>query len=92
MLFMGSGGGREDCMVNSQEYKAIQEHIYALIRESDSSIHPPELLARLRQEGITREVASTIMWEMIASGYINRSKDWLLSPEREPTQELEMRA
>jgi hypothetical protein len=92
MLFMGSGSGREDCMVNSQQYRAIRDQIYALIRESDSSIDPPELLARLRQEGIPREVASTIMWEMIAAGYISRSKDWLLSPEREPTQELEMHA
>ena len=79
-------------MVDSQEYKAIQGQIYGLIRESDSSIHPPELLARLRREGIPREVASTIMWEMIASGYISRSKDWLLAPEREPTHELEMYA
>jgi hypothetical protein len=92
MLIMDSDGGREDCMVNSQEYRAIQEHIYELIRDSNSSIPPPELLARLRQEGIPRELASTIMWEMIAAGYISRSKDWLLSPEREPTQELEMHA
>jgi hypothetical protein len=79
-------------MVSKQEYRAIQERILALIRESDSSVEPPDLLSRLRQEGYSRELASTIMWEMIAAGYIKRSKDWHLSQERDLTQEVEVYA
>lgn len=77
-------------MVSRQEYRSIQRRILSLIRESDSTIDAADLLVRLRQEGISRELAGTIMWEMIAAGYISRSKDWHLSPEREITQEVEL--
>ena len=79
-------------MVSKQEYREIQERILALIHESGSSVEPPALLACLRKEGYSRELASTIMWEMIAAGYIKRSKDWRLSQERDLTQEVEVYA
>lgn len=79
-------------MVSKQEYRYIQERILSLIRGSGSSIDPADLLDSLRREGISRELAGAIMWEMVAAGYISRSKDWRLSPQRELTQEVELHA
>jgi hypothetical protein len=75
-------------MLSREEYRSIQERIQALIRKSDSSIDPPELLARLRdQYGIPQGLGSTIMWEMIRAGYIGRSEGWRLYIKKELRKE-----
>lgn len=79
-------------MVSKQQYRFIQGRILSLVRASGSSMGPGDLLARLRQEGVSRELAATIMWEMIAAGYIGRSADWRLTPQRELTEEVELYA
>lgn len=80
-------------MVSRDEYRRIQERILELMHECGSSIDPPDLLARLRQEeGISQELGSAIMWEMIRAGYISRSDDWRLSPKKELKQEARVYA
>ena len=79
-------------MVSKQEYRSIQERILELMHEAGPSVDPVDLVDLMRQEGISRELAATVMWEMVAAGYISRSRDWRLSPERESTREIELHA
>lgn len=74
-------------MVGREEYDRVQKRILSII-ETHSSIDPVSLLAQLRQEDISRELGSTIMWEMIGAGYINRSRDWRLSCEKNTSPEV----
>lgn len=75
-------------MISRQRYEDIQRLIWSIIDEADSSIDPVSLLTHLRKEGISRELGSTIMWEMIGAGYINRSRDWCLSHEKDVSPEV----
>ena len=77
-------------MVSKQKYESIQTLIMSIINGAGSSIDPVDLLAHLRREGVSRELGSAIMWEMIGAGYISRSKDWSLSPRRELEQQAEV--
>lgn len=78
-------------MVSRQEYLDIKQRILSIIEESNSPIDPSLLLARLREEeGVSRELGSAIMWEMIRSGDISRSEDWRVFRGTHPTQEVHM--
>jgi len=77
-------------MVSRQEYVDIRGQILSIIEESGSPIDPSRLLARLREEeGVSRELGSAILWEMIRAGYIDRSEDWLVSRGSHPWREVE---
>jgi hypothetical protein len=82
----------EVCMVDRRDYESIQKRILSLLREDDSSIEPPELLAQLNKEGIPQGLASTIMWEMIRAGYIRLEEGWRLSRGRKLEQRAEVLA
>lgn len=69
-------------MIDQQRYESIQSLIISIIDDADVSIDPVELLEDLRGKGISRELGSTIMWEMIGAGHISKSKDWHLSPKQ----------
>jgi hypothetical protein len=71
-------------MISKEQYEEIAERIIALVKEADSSIDSAALLEELRREGISREVGSTIMLEMIGAGYISRrAEDWRLTSNHE---------
>lgn len=76
-------------MVSKQQYESIQESIVDIIDGSGRPIDPSGLLLCLREQGISRELGSTIMWEMIGAGYIIRSTDWLLSHRSEVETQTE---
>lgn len=75
-------------MISKQKYEEIQSRILVIIDKTDSPTNSVSLLAKLRQEDIPRELGSTIMWEMIGAGYINRSRDWRLSREKDVSSEV----
>lgn len=87
---MGEYDGEEVFMVSREEYVDIREKILSIVEESDSPINPSDLLTRLHEEGVSRELGSAIIWEMIRAGYINRSKDWRVSRGTHPTQDVRM--
>lgn len=67
-------------MIDEERYEQVQQHIFSIIDEAGSSIDPADLLANLYQHNVSRELGSTIMWEMIGAGRINRrAEDWHLS-------------
>jgi len=81
---MSTRTGGELHMISKEQYGEVEERIMALVDEADPSITPADLLKELSREGISRELGSTIMLEMIGAGYISRQpEDWRLSPKRE---------
>ncbi len=78
-------------MVSRQEYVDIKQRILTIIEESSSPIDPSLLLTRLREEeGVSRELGSAIIWEMIRAGDIDRSSDWRVSRGTHSEQEVGM--
>jgi hypothetical protein len=71
-------------MISKEQYREIEERIIALVDEVDPSIDSAALLEELRREGISREVGTTMILEMIGAGYISRrAEDWQLTSKQE---------
>lgn len=87
MLSIAAHFEEEGPMVGREKYGDIQERILDIL-EFDSPMDPSKLLARLREEGVSREVGSAIMWEMIRAGRINRSDDWRVSRKTDAREEV----
>ena len=84
MMVLETHDGGEVYVISKEEYGEIRERIMALVAEADPSIDPVDLLKELRQEGISRELGSTVMLEMIGAGYISRqAEDRQLSRNQE---------
>lgn len=79
-------------MITEEKYEAVQRLIISIIEEAGCSIDAADLLNRLREENISREVGSTIMWEMVGADYLSRSENWRLSPNRKLKQEVKISA
>lgn len=71
-------------MVSREEYESIRSRIMQIIDGANPSIDPADLLRELRRDGISRELGSTVMLEMVGAGYISRRpSDWQLSRGQE---------
>jgi hypothetical protein len=76
-------------LLSAERYQEIRGQIQEIIRGSGEPLEPSELIVRLRERGVSRELGSTILWEMIGAGYVTRSETWELNLTQRAEQESE---
>ncbi len=63
--------------MRGRDYELAEEYIKDALAEG--SYRPHELVEHLGGWGVSADVASAVMWEMIGAGEIELSEDWHIS-------------
>jgi hypothetical protein len=78
------GHRREVQALHNGRYEIAERCIREILRQAEASYKAHELVERLGERGVPKDIGSATMWDMIGAGEVVLSNDWHVSLAADP--------